>query len=83
MTGLEVLQSVQYVNVKGERFAVVSMDGWEALPEWLETLEDVQIAREASAELEAFGGDRDRAGWLLWNDVRHDNRDLGELIEGT
>jgi hypothetical protein len=69
MTGIEALQSVQYVNVKGERFAVVSIDDWEALLEWLETLEDVQIARKASAELKEFGGDRDRAGWIRWDNV--------------
>jgi len=72
MTGLEALQSVQYVNVKGERFAVVSIDDWEALIEWLETLEDIQIARKASADLKAFGGDRDQAGWLRWDDVKEE-----------
>jgi hypothetical protein len=66
MTGLEALQSVQYVSVKGERFAVVNIEDWEALLEWLETLEDVEIAREAYAELKASGGDRERAGWLRW-----------------
>jgi hypothetical protein len=70
MTGLEALQSVQYVNVKGERFAVVSIEDWETLLEWLETLEDVEIAREAYAELKASGGDRERAGWLRWDDVK-------------
>jgi hypothetical protein len=70
MTGLEALQSVQYVNVKGERFAVVSIEDWETLLEWLETLEDVEIAREAYAELKASGGDREQAGWLRWDDVK-------------
>ncbi len=70
MTGLELLQSVQYVTVKGQRLAVVSVNDWEALIEWLETLEDIQIARQALAELKAFGGDRKRAGWLLWGDVK-------------
>jgi hypothetical protein len=64
MTGLEALQSVQYVNVKGERFAVVHIEDWKALLEWLETLEDVEIARAAYAELKASGGDRERASWL-------------------
>jgi hypothetical protein len=72
MTGLEALQSVQYVDVKGERFAVVSLDDWEALIEWLETLEDLETAREASAELNEFGGDRDQAGWLRWDDVKEE-----------
>ncbi len=72
MTGLEALQSVQYVKVKGERFAVININDWEALIEWLETLEDVQIAREAFAELKMVGGDRERAGWLRWDDVKEE-----------
>ena len=38
--------------------------------EWLETLEDTQIAKEAFAELRAAGGDREKAGWLRWDDVK-------------
>ncbi|HBY96565.1 MAG: hypothetical protein M5U01_31340 [Ardenticatenaceae bacterium] len=72
MLGLDALQSVQYVTVKGKRLAVVSADDWEALIEWLETLEDVQTAREAFADLEAAGGDRKRAGWLEWEAVEGD-----------
>ena len=72
MTGLEALQSVQYVTVKGKRFAVVNVDDWDALVEWLETLEDIQVAREAFAELKASGGDRERAGWLRWEDVEEE-----------
>ena len=68
MTGLDALHSVQYVTVKGQRLAVVSANDWEALIDWLETLEDVQVARQAFAELEAAGGDRQRAGWLRWED---------------
>lgn len=70
MTGLEALQSVQYATVKGERFVVINVNDWEALIEWLETLEDVQIAKQAFAELKAFGGDRERAGWLRWDEVK-------------
>jgi len=72
MTGIESLQSVQYVTVKGKRFAVVNVNDWEALIEWLETLEDVQIAKEAIAELKAFDRDRERAGWLRWDDVKQE-----------
>ena len=72
MTGLEALQSVQYATVKGERFAIINVDEWEALLEWLETLEDVQIARQAFAELKAFNGDRERAGWLRWDEVKEE-----------
>ena len=72
MTGLEALQSVQYATVKGERFAIINMDDRETLIEWLETLEDVQIARQAFAELKALGGDRERAGWLRWVEVKEE-----------
>jgi hypothetical protein len=53
MTGLDVLQSVQFVTKKGKRLAILSGEDWEALIEWLETLEDVQIARQAFAELKS------------------------------
>jgi hypothetical protein len=69
MTGLEALQSVQYVTVKGRRFAVVDADDWETMLEWLEMLEDAQIAQKAYKELEAFRGDRERAGWVRWDEV--------------
>jgi PHD/YefM family antitoxin component YafN of YafNO toxin-antitoxin module len=69
MSGLDALQSVQFVTANGKRFAILSADDWEALIEWLETLEDIQIARQAFAELKAAGGDRKRAGWLDWNTV--------------
>ncbi len=67
MTGLEALQSVQYVTAKGKRLAVLSIDEWEATIEWLETLDDVQIAKRAFDKPKAFGGDRERAGWLKWD----------------
>ncbi len=70
MTGLEALQSVQFVTKKGKRFAVVSADDWEALIEWLETLEDTKIVQQAYADLKAAKGNRRRAGWLKWDEVR-------------
>ena len=69
MSGLDVLQSVQFVTKKGKRFAVLTADDWESLIEWLETLEDAQIAHQASAELKAAKGSRARAGWLKWDAV--------------
>ncbi|MCI0399505.1 MAG: hypothetical protein L0322_31860 [Chloroflexi bacterium] len=54
--------------MNGRRFAVLSADDWDALIEWLETVEDVHIAQQALAELKAAGGDRQRAGWLEWED---------------
>ncbi|MBW7919618.1 MAG: hypothetical protein H3C52_09980 [Anaerolineales bacterium] len=64
MSAMEALQSVQFVEAKGKRFAVISEEEWEALIEWLETLEDLDIVRKAFADLKAAGGDRKKAGWL-------------------
>lgn len=73
MTGLEALQSVQYVTVQDRRLAVVDLDAWEAMIEWLETLEDVEVARQAYEQLEVAAGDRgERAGWLKWDEVKDD-----------
>lgn len=69
MSGPEALQSVQFVTVKGKRFAVIGAEDWEALIEWIETLEDRQVVRQALAELSAAGGDRKRAGWPEWKTV--------------
>jgi len=71
-TALELLQSVQYVTVKGKRFAVIDSEDWEALLEWLEDIEDAQIARDAIQSLRAAQGDRKRAGWLKWDDIQEE-----------
>jgi hypothetical protein len=70
MTGLEALQAVQFVTVRGRRLAVLNAEDWEAMVEWLETLEDVSLAKEAQRALHAVGNDRDAAGWLRWDDVK-------------
>ncbi len=69
MGGPEVLQSVQFVTVKGKRLAVLTAEDWEALVEWVEMLEDLHIAQKALADLQAAGGDRRRAGWREWSDA--------------
>lgn len=70
MTGLEALQSVQFVTTQGKRLAVLSVDDWETLIEWLETVEDQTLARDALAQLKAAGGNRQQAGWLAWDAVK-------------
>jgi hypothetical protein len=72
LTGLEVLQSVQFATVKGKRLAVLGADEWEALVEWLEDIEDVQVARKSFAALDAAGGDRQKAGWVAWDEIEKD-----------
>jgi hypothetical protein len=70
MSGLDALQSVQFVSKKGKRLAVLNADDWESLIDWLETLEDAGIAKEAFAQLKAAKGNRKRAGWLDWDKVK-------------
>ncbi len=72
MTGVEALQSVQFVTVKGKRLAVLGAEDWEAFIEWMENLEDTQVARAAYADLRAAGGDRQRAGWLEWEEAEQE-----------
>jgi hypothetical protein len=72
MAGLDALQSVQFVTVKGKRLAVLDAEGWEALIEWLETLKDLQIAQSALTQLKAAGGNCQRAGWLKWDKVEQE-----------
>jgi hypothetical protein len=70
MTGLDALQSVQFVTKKGKRLAVLSVEDWESLIEWLETVEDIQSAQKAFAALKSAKGNRKRAGWLAWDTVK-------------
>jgi hypothetical protein len=60
---------VQFVTVNGKRIAVVDGDDWETLVEWLETLEDINLARNAFAALQTAEGNRQSAGWLKWDDA--------------
>jgi hypothetical protein len=70
MTGLDALQSVQFLTKKGKRLAVLSAEDWECLIDWLESLEDIQVAKKAFADLKAAKGNRRRAGWLEWDAVK-------------
>ena len=72
MSAMQALQSVQFVKAKGKRFAVISAEEWDALVEWLETLEDLEIVRKAFADLKAAGGNRKKAGWMKWEGAAKD-----------
>ncbi len=47
MTGLEVLQSVEFLKIKGKQVAVLDVETWQGLIESLETLEDLPISQQA------------------------------------
>ena len=63
------MQLVEFLKIKGKQVAVLDVETWQAVIEWLETLEDLQIAKQALNELKAAGGNRERVGWLKWDDV--------------
>ncbi len=70
MTGIDVLQSPQFVTIKGKRFVLLETDDWEALIEWLEDKEDEAIIQEAYARLAEADFDREKAGWIEWDVAR-------------
>jgi PHD/YefM family antitoxin component YafN of YafNO toxin-antitoxin module len=72
VSGLDAMQAVQFIGKGKKRYAVLSADDWEALVEWLETLDDLQTVRRALADLKAAGGDRQRAGWIRWETAAAD-----------
>jgi hypothetical protein len=40
--------------------------------EWLETVEDIQVAQQAYEALTSANGDRTKAGWLEWDEAKKD-----------
>lgn len=69
MIQADVLQSVQFVTVKGKRFAVIDAEEWEELVEWVESLQDIELARQALGVFEQAGRKREKLGWQKWDDV--------------
>jgi predicted DNA-binding protein len=61
-----VLDTLRFVVGTDGRPTAIQMDieTWRKIVEALEDAEDVNLAREALAELKAAGGDPDKAGWL-------------------
>lgn len=72
MTGIEALNSVQFVTVNGKRLAVLDAQDWESLIEWLENIEDIQIGKQAFTQLKQAGGNRVSIGWQKWSDIEND-----------
>lgn len=70
LTGPGALRSVRLVKAKGKRLVVIDADEWEALIEWLEDLEDIQIAKTAMTKLKRAKGNRARLGCKKWSEVR-------------
>ncbi|MEM7537770.1 MAG: hypothetical protein AAF639_36705 [Chloroflexota bacterium] len=70
MTALEAIQTVQYMTVKQKRFAILEAESWEKLLSWLESLEDSRIVKQAYQELDAANGDREKADWRQWDELK-------------
>jgi hypothetical protein len=76
-----VVDTLRFVVGTDGRPIAVQMDveTWQRIVEALEDAEDVSLAREALAELEAAGGDPNKAGWLRLEDVAREWREDGAL----
>lgn len=72
MTGIDILQSAQFVTIKGNRLVIIDANEWEAFMEWLEEIEDLQIAKNFYTGLKQIDGNRERAGLLKWQDVEQE-----------
>ena len=66
-----VVDTLRFVVGGDGKPTAIQMDieTWRKIVEALEDAEDVNLAREALAELKAAGGDPDKAGWLRLEDV--------------
>ena len=66
MSATEVLKGVRFVvDAEGRPIAaLLDMALWNYVVGLLEDAEDIDLAREALARLEAAGGSPEKAGWL-------------------
>jgi len=62
-------RNVQFViGKRGKPTGVlVNLRTWEKIIEALEDAEDIEIARKALAEIDAAGGDPQKAGYIPWS----------------
>jgi len=67
-------KKIQYViGPKGKPTGVlVDLKTWEGILEALEEAEDIAIARDALAKLDAAGGDPEKAGFIPWEKARNE-----------
>ena len=65
-------QDIQFViGAEGKPTAVlIDIATWERIVESLEDAEDIALAKEALAALDAVSGDLEKAGFLSWEKVR-------------
>ena len=65
-------KEIQFViGAEGKPTAVlVDIATWERIIETLEDIEDLTLAKETLAVLDAAGGDLEKAGFLPWKQIR-------------
>ncbi len=49
---------------------LIPLKTWEAIVEALEDAEDIETARKALAEVDAVGGNLEKAGYIPWSKAR-------------
>ncbi|WP_204103478.1 MULTISPECIES: hypothetical protein [Spirulina sp. CCY15215] len=72
MTALNLLRSLKFQELEGKQVAILELEDWHNLLNFLETLEDIQIVKTALHDLQETEGDRQKAGWLKWNEVEEE-----------
>jgi hypothetical protein len=72
--------NIQFVvGTGGEPTGVLlDMSTWQRIVQALEDAEDLLIARQALADIDAAGGDLEQAGFLPWEKLRGTTPDLGD-----
>jgi hypothetical protein len=80
-----VLQSVRFVVGPTGRptDALLSIEAWDTLVEWLEDVEDARTVREAMQRLEAAAGNPQRAGLIAWSDAEAELDALDQSTESA
>jgi hypothetical protein len=65
-------KDIQFViGAEGKPTAVlVDIATWEQIIKTLEDIEDLTLAKETLAVLDAAGGDLEKAGFLSWEEIR-------------
>jgi hypothetical protein len=67
-------QQIQFVvGAEGKPTGVLlGIAVWERILQALEDIDDLALARQTLAEIEAAGGDLEKAGFVFWDEVRKD-----------
>jgi len=73
-------KDIQFViGAEGKPTAVlVDIATWERIIQALEDAEDIALAKEALAVLDAAGGDPEKAGFISWERVKAELEHMGD-----